>query len=259
MILWPLVALGCAHERAPAPAELSELLARTYRTYDVVAERTDTAGLLSDWLVDEGDLEPAWDGLRVANLQEGDVVGVLLADTVLADHRGVATAFQSAFAATDHAELAARSDQRWTDPATFEVYEREVLSGDSGAFAAGTSSLSTLNTIEKSGPFGIRIPYTLRKDYHWAPTVTGGMALMSRWWLTEAGCSDNGKNCVLQSFGLEVYAPRPEGAQRLLVNWIEVTTEADAWLSEDARIGLIAKGNQDLLEATEIELSGGDR
>ena len=250
----PLLVFGCARERELAPADLDRLLKAAWAGYDQSVERTEYAAGLDDWLAREGDSEAAWDGLKVDNLTRAEVGGLVGDDVVLAEHRGVATAFQSAFDAEEHAALAVLADQRWTDAATFERYDREVLGGDPGAFARGADSLLTRNIIEKSGPFGIRIPYTLRKDYHWAP-VEGGKALLAMWWLEEQGCSDNGKNCVLQSFGLDILTPRSQGAQRLLVNWIQTRTEADAFLSEDGMIGLIASGNQDLLLATDEELS----
>ncbi len=249
----PLLVVGCARERELAPADLNRILLTSYRDYDLAAERGVFGVDLDAWLVGDGRSDEAWDGLRVDNLSRDEVGELVPADVDLTLHRGVATAFQSAFAIEDHADLVRLDDQRWTDP-TFERYDREILGGDPDAFARGDDSLLTFNRIEKSGPFGISIPYTLRKDYHWVP-VDGGTALMSRWWLEETGCSDNGKNCVLQSFGLEIYAPRPEGAQRMLVNWIFTKTEADGLLSEDAMIGLIAKGNQDLLLATDEELA----
>lgn len=248
------LASGCARERQPAPAQLNDILMDTFRDYDLALERVNNAAALSDWMDTEGRSDDAWDGLRVVNLSFDEVSGLVPDDTPLAEHRGVATAFQSAFDPREHAALAALPDQRWTDP-SFERYDREVLEGDPEAFGAGEGFLSTFNSIEKGGPFGISIPYSLRKDYTWTALDGGELVMMSRWWLETPGCSDNGKNCVLQSFGLDVFVPRPAGAQRLLVNWIQTVTEADALLSEDQMIGLIASGNQDLLEATDEELA----
>ncbi len=257
MVVATLVAAlvsGCAREREPAPAELNDILLSTFGDYDLALERVGHAAALSGWLQTDGRSDEAWEGLRVANLTLDEVGDLVSADTPLVEHRGVATAFQSAFSPEDHAALAALPDQRWTDP-SFERYDREVLGGDPEAFRWGEGFLSTYNYIEKSGAFGIMIPYELRKDYTWTATEEGELVMMSRWWLERPGCSDNGKNCVLQSFGLDVFVPRPEGAQRLLVNWIQTQTEADAFLSEDQMIGFIASGNQDLLEATDEELA----
>lgn len=244
---------GCAREREQAPPGLNEILLGTFRDYDLPDLRVEHAEALSTWLAGEGRSEEAWEGLRIANLTFDEVGELVPSDTPLLEHRGVATAFQSAFTPEAHAALAALADQRWTDP-SFERYDREVLSGDAGAFERGESGLSTYNVIEKSGAFGISIPYELRKDYTWTPLADGSSVMMSRWWLVTPGCSENGKNCVLQSFGLDAFVPRPEGAQRLLSNWILTQTEADAFLSEDQMIGFIASGNQDLLEATDEEL-----
>ena len=256
-MLLSLFVLACAKERPPAPADLDRLIREAYRDYDVpdlVAPHADAIGA---WLARSGGEEVAWEGMRIGNLSEGELSGVVVPDgTDLTAHRGVATAYQSLHDIDAHAGLAVAADQTWADPATFERYERRVIEGDREAFAAGEGAIRTENTIEKSGAFGILIPYTLRKDFRWVEGEEG-RSLLARWWLLSPGCSDNGKNCVLQSFGLEIWVDRPLGAHRLLTNWIEVVTEADALLSEDARIGLIATGNQDLLLATDEHLSAG--
>jgi len=251
-----LLSLACAKEREPAPPDLDQLLRASFRDWEAPDEIAVHAVDLAVWLVDSGGDPALWDGLQVSNLDDDDLVSVEVPDGVdLSMHRGVTTAFQSAFPASAHAALAVEPDQRWTDPA-FVRYDRTVIEGDPATFPDGGDGelLRTSNDVEKSGAFGIRIPCVLRKDYRWADAA-GARALVVRWWLDEPGCSDNGKNCLIQSFGFEILVDRPAGAHRLLTNWIEVRTEADALLSEDARIGLIAKGNQDLLEETERTLS----
>lgn len=250
-----LMLLACAKPREQAPAALDRMLLDSYRDWEDTVASDAHMDELSSWLEREGDTESAWEGLQVANLDEPSLVSVEIpAGADLSLHRGVSTTFQSAFPAANHAGLAVEKDQTWTDPSTFERYDREISEGDSESFAAGSGVLRTVNTIEKSGAFGIRIPYVLRKDYRWNER---GDTLLVRWWLDEPGCSENGKNCVLQSFGLELLADQgdPAAAMRILVNWIEVVTEADSLLTEEARIGLIASGNQDLLLATEEVLA----
>lgn len=256
-VLIGLVVGGCAKHRDPAPMDLDSGVRATYRGFEGPLIGTEHLGAIASWLVSDENLELGWEGLAMTNLSEDEVAGLPVPDgTDLANHRGVATAFRSEFPPIDHAALAAGPDQTWTDPGSFLVYDRTIVAGDAEAFVQGSGDIRTDNQILKAGAFGVQIPYRLRRDYRWVALADGDQALISRWWLEEQGCSDSGKNCVLQSFGLDLLIPTASGADRLVVNWVEVVTEADAFLTEDARIGLIATGNQDLCEATDEALAG---
>lgn len=251
MWLWTL---GCARAPDPAPPGLDDMLADAFRDWEEPILVAQDVERLAEWAADEGREDAAWEGYALQPLAAGDLAtAVVPPGADLSALRGVTTTFQSAYPVAEHARLALMPDQTWTDPATFERYDRVVIDGDADAFADGRGSVRTENDIDKSGAFGIHIPYTLRKDYRW---TADSRAVLLRWFLLEPGCSDNGKNCVLQSYGVELLVDRPAGAQRVLANWMEVVTEADVLLSEDARIGLIADGNQDLMLATDEYLAG---
>lgn len=250
--------VGCAKERDPAPVDVDRGVRATFRGFEGPSVGTEHVRALQAWLRPEANLEVGWEGLALTGLSAEEIAGLTVPEgTSLANHRGVATAFRSAFPPIAHAALAAGPDQTWTDPGSFLVYDRTVVAGDPEAFVDGSGEIRTENEILKAGAFGVQIPYSLRRDYRWVPIGDGQDALISRWWLEEQGCSDNGRNCVLQSFGLDVLIPTDDGADRMVANWIEVVTEADAFLTEDARIGLIASGNQDLCERTDEALAGG--
>ena len=258
MSRWALLVLtiaACAREREQAPRSLDELTHAVYRSFEDPVDPDDLTDL-EEWVLAEGSSEAAWDGLRLTNLVPEDVVGIDIPEgTDLTAHVGMATARLSPFSAAAHAALIIEADQRWTDPKTFERYEREILEGDTDAFSAGDDDIRTLNRIEKSGSFGVLIPYELRKDYSWYTLESGARVLLSRNWVSEPGCTENGKNCVLQAFGLDSFWEIDEDTSvRLFTNWLLVTTEVDSLISEEARIGLIANGNQDIFEATDAEL-----
>ena len=255
-LLGALLATACAREREEAPRSLDELAHAVYRTFEEPVSADDLAEL-DAWVQAEGDSEAAWDGLRLTNLLEIDIEGIELpADTDLTLHVGMATSRISPFPALAHAELVVEPDQRWTDPKTFDRYDREIIEGDGERFVTGSGLIRTLNIIEKSGSFGVLIPYELRKDYRWQELEDGRRVLLSRNWVTEPGCSGNGKNCVLQAFGLDSFWELDDDTSvRLFTNWLLVTTEVDSLISEEARIGLMAKGNQDIFEATDAELA----
>ncbi|MFT4622381.1 MAG: hypothetical protein ACI8PZ_001037 [Myxococcota bacterium] len=254
LLLFILVATGCARERAAAPPALDDLTHALFRDWEDDEAMAQHALDLADWLGDEGDTDESWDGMRLTNLAKADVGDVSRPQgTDLDAHAGIATAGPSDFRVPRHAELLVERDQTWTDPNTFQVYERTVVEGNPDAFAGGTGIVRTDNVIEKSGAFGIVIPYTLRKDYRWIPGPVP--VVVGRTWITEPGCSDNGKNCVNQSWGLDVFVGDDDRTLRLYVVWLEVVTEADGLIGEDAKIALMAKGNQDILEATDEELA----
>ncbi len=246
---------GCARERAPSPVELDDLAGQLFRDWDD-PEAMDVHGeALGRFLVDEARSDAGWDGLRLSNLTSDEVSGVdYPSDTDLALHGGMATTMASAFPIEAHAELLVEPDQTFTEPGSFLVYDREVIDGDAGRFREGEGWVLTDNDIRKSGAFGIEIPYTLRKDYRWVHGEERS-AVIGRSWVTEPGCSENGRNCVLQSWGIDAFVSDGDETLRLYAVWIEVQTEADGFITEDQKLALVAKGNQDVLEATEAALA----
>ncbi len=251
-----LLAAGCARERDAAPKALDDLAHLAFSAFEDPALVEHADGIAS-WLADEAESDAAWDGLRLTNLAAAEVSGIPFPPgTDLSVHEGLANAAVSEFGVRDHATLIVERDQTWTDPKSFERYQRTILEGSAEDFAAGQGLVRTDNTIVKSGAFGVVIPYALRKDYRWIERSDGTHAILARAWLDQKGCSDNGKNCVNQSWGLEVFhAASVARTRRLYAVWLEVRTEADALISLDAKIGLMAKGNQDILDATDEELA----
>lgn len=245
---------GCAREREPVPVVLDDLAASLFRDWDDTARIEEHASELKRWLDEPHDADAAWDGLRLTNLTADDVASVEYPEeTDLSLHGGIATLFSSLYPIEAHAALLVEPDQTFTDPNSFLVYERTVVDGDAAAFVGGSGMVRTENVITKGGPFGIEIPYDLRKDYRWVEHEEATV-LIGRTWLTEPGCSGNGRNCVLQSWGIDTFVANGQQTRRLYAVWIEARTEADSLLGEDAKLGLIASGNQDLLLATDEEL-----
>lgn len=253
-----LLLFACAKERDAAPPTLDERTHDVYRTWDD-AQDFDLAMVgLVDWIAENGRTDEAWLGMRLTNLTEDDLVQVTIPEGQdLADHVGIANSGPSAFSIDLHAAAVVEADQIWNDPSTFEVYDRSIIEGDAETFAAGTGLVRTENEVLKGGPFGVEIPYSLRKDYRWVG-LGDRRAFVARHWISEAGCSDNGNNCVNQTFGLDVFVEDGDETLRLLTNWLYVVTAADGLLTEDARIGLVATGNQDLIVKADEELATRD-
>jgi len=251
-----LLLLGCARVREGAPPTLDDRTHDVYRVWeDDFALAFAVDGLVA-WMEENGRSEEAWDGLRLTNLTPDDVADVTVPGGAdLADHVGIANAGPSVFPFDVHAAAVTEPDQIWTDPASFEQYDRTIIEGDANTFAGGESYFRSDNDVLKKGVFGVRIPYQLRKDYKWVPLAEGPAVFVARHWIAVPGCSDNGKNCVHQTFGLDVFVEDGDETLRLLTNWLYVETQADSLLSENARIALIAQGNQDLIEKADEELA----
>jgi hypothetical protein len=250
-----LLLAACAREREAAPPTFDERCHAVFRAWeDPLGLPGELAGLVS-WLDENGRSESAWDGLRLTNLTSADVFTVELPEGAdLADHVGIANAGPSAFPVGLHASSVVEADQTWNDPSSFDLYDRTVIEGDAGAFAAGDGFVRTENEVIKRGAFGVTIPYQLRKDYRWVLLEGDRQAFVGRHWIAQPGCSDNGNNCVNQTFGIDVFVEDGDETLRVLTNWLYVVTSADSLLTEEARIGLIAQGNQDLIEQADVEL-----
>ena len=251
-----LILVGCAKERDEAPSTLDEMTHDIYREWEDDAAFTAAMVELTGWLDENGRSDAAWEGFRLTNLTTEDVATVTVPEGAdLADHVGIANAGPSAYPVAVHAAAVTEPDQVWTDPSSFDRYDRTLIEGDAETFAGGSGFFRSDNDVLKAGPFGVKIPYELRKDYKWATVGDDRQAFVARFWISVPGCSDNGNNCVHQTFGLGVFLEDGDETLRLLTNWLYVTTSADSLLTEDARIGLIATGNQDLIIAADEEFA----
>ena len=250
-----LLAAGCARKRDAAPEDLDGLSHYLFENWEDEELVLEGMSNLAPWLLEEGAGPEAWDGYVLTDLRAEEVDDVdYPANINLSDHIGVAVSGESAHPVLDHAGLLVLTDQTWNEPDTYTRYVRTVA-GDSEAFAAGTGLIRTVNDIEKGGAFGVSIPYELNKDYRWVHLDDGTSAVLGRSWVSEMGCSDNGKNCVVQSFSIDLFYGRDDRhTVRLMSGWNEVKTEVDGLVGEDLLIAMMVSGNQEIYEATEDKL-----
>ena len=250
-----LLLTACAKEREAAPATLDDMVHELFRTWEEPESFTSAADALAAWMVVEGRTDIAWEGLRLTNLTQEDIATVSLVEGEdLSSHVGIANAAASAWPLAQHAPAVTEPDQVWNDPSSFDLYARTILEGNASTFGSGEGLIRTTNDVIKNGALGVTIPYTLRKDYRWTQTSDQRAMFVGRFWIDTPGCSDNGNNCVYQTFGIDVFVEDGDETLRLLTNWLYVVTQADGLLTEDARIGLIATGNQDLILGADAEL-----
>jgi hypothetical protein len=251
------VALGCK-QADPAPRDLDTLLHDSYRDYDNPGLLSHDLIALQGFLTGAGKTDLAYDGLEMSDLAPSDIDAIAHPDRDPSLLVGVAVGGVSDFPVADHAAAAIESDQAWNDP-TYEKYDRTVILGDPAAFAAGRGRIDTSNAVVKNGPFGVTIPFTLMKDYQWVGGSDGQQAVIARSWVEHSSCSDNGKNCVEESFSREIYFPDPANAGhtiRLTVSWIDLVSEADSILTEDHKIQILIDGIHDIFDAMDAHLAG---
>lgn len=145
-------------------------------------------------------------------------------------------------------------DQSFADK-TYAVWERTFLTGEDG-FMDG-EDMTTDNHIEKSGPFGIIIPYSLFKDFRWVK-IDGGTAMIARSVVPKAGFGQDGNNGILCGYTIEVWANTDEGVFWYNGSWSRLKTIVDDIASEELMIDQLIKGTLDYFEGTEAHVNGRD-
>lgn len=249
--------VGCARKRDGAPEDvdgLSRYLFANWEDPEAMAEGMEN---LSVWLEAEGRSEAAADGYVLTDLVEDEVSEVEHPARDLTDMIGVAVPGVSVHPIEAHAGLLVMTDQVWNDPGSYDLYVRELVEGDPDAFVAGDGLIRTRNDIDKSGAFGVHIPYILWKDYRWVALEDGRQSIVARSWVEEEACAEGGNNCLFQSFSIDLFhAPNGDETIRMTASWNELVTSADSLLTDDARIGLMVNGINDVFDNTDDFLTG---
>jgi hypothetical protein len=251
---WTVAALwlvGCAQAPEPAPDDLDGLTRYLFRHYDDDAALGEAVDKLAVILDTQG-RDDGLDGWRIENLAEEDTQLIEHPNGPLADMLGVAVTHVSRHPISVHGRSVLEDDQKWLDPKGYVTYDRRFVAGQA-EFSNHTAGLETHNTIEKSGGFGIVIPFESTRGFTWA-SGTETDALIGVGGMTNEACSDNGKNCILQSFALEVFIPDGDETLRLNAVWGTVITEVDSLITDETKYKLSIKGVQSVFEHTDDHL-----
>ncbi len=250
---------ACARDRNPAPEDLDGISAWFFQWWEVDLEVADAFENLAPWLDGDARSEEAAHGFVLSNLTDEQVVEVEHPDEDLAGMIGVATPWVSPHPIEAHAGLIVMEDQVWNDPGSYDRYTREIVEGDPEAFAAGSGVVRTVNDIDKRGGFGVNIPYILNKNYRWATLADGRRGVVSRSWTEEVSCAEGGNNCLHLSFSVDLFfEASPDETMRMTASWNDLRTEADAFLTDDQRIGLMVNGMPTNFANTDELIAGGE-
>ena len=179
--LLPILLIGCARERPPAPDDFDGLSHYIFVHWEDAEAVTEAMSSMGQWLETEGREETATEfGFILTDLVEEELTETPHHDHPLEDMIGVAVSGISPFPIELHGPLLARQDQKYRSENTYIQYDRELLEGTAEGFVPPDGLIRTHNLIDKSGPFGIHIPYELHKDFRWIETKEGNQAIVAQ-------------------------------------------------------------------------------
>jgi hypothetical protein len=245
--------LACSEDPPPAPPTLDGMLTQVLREYDTM-DLTEAAATLSELVSTE--VLPVPEGVTLGAIEGADVEGLTYSDEV--DWKQVyggarAMALDGplgGYAATvpreDQAAVAGEGYARWT---------RTLVEGAAADYLQG-APLTAEDWIEKEAPFGIVLPYPMRKQ--WATVGTpNGPAQIMRSVVYEAGWSDDGNNAVIVAFTVELWLPRAGGTTWFNGTWTQVATPLGDLATPEFLVGEILDAMGETMEGTEATVVGG--
>jgi len=256
--MW-LLFLACKHPTEASPATLDDLSGVALRNFDEGSEEEDVQNLL-DWLLSHE--VPDTNGWFLDPIRAEDVVGLELEPDIdihdLEEGGEMETGGAGVIDTVDgdvdgYASAAMETDQSFADP-TYKEWTRTILTGED--FMDGGAHMTTDNHVEKSGPFGIIIPFNMFKDFRWVET-SEGPAMIARSWVPESGFGSDGKNGILCGWTIELWVPQEDGVLWYNASWSRLKTIVDDIASEEMMLNELIKGTLDYYEGTEAHINGG--
>lgn len=249
-----VIAAGCAKKREPAPTEMEDLVGYLFASWEDDEALPEGIDNLARWLDQNIDSDEAREGYLLTPLSAEEVADVERPQRSLGDLLGASTAARSPFPVGDHAGHIVLRDQMFSNPGTYERYDREI-EGDAQQFLGGEGLVRTTNQIETSS-LGVTIPYELLKDYRWV-TTEDNEAILARSWIEEGSCNEGGGNCLEQSFSIDLFLRRPgQETWRMTATWSELTVSLP--VSEKLMIATLANGMNNVFRFTDEFLAGED-
>lgn len=258
-----LATAACARSRAPADDDIDGLSRYIFTHWEDADAMADAMSNLSNWLEDTGRGEQAQEDGFVLEALTAEEIGPLEYPTErvpLSRLVGAVVSGSSVWSIDHHAELLPMEDQSWNAPRNYAHYNREVIEGSVDQFLSPPAAeqrelIRTDNDVMQSR-LGVRIPYTLRKDYRWLTTRQGHRAIIGRTWAPNFGCSGSdgeSGNCLELSFSVDLFYESAEGdTMRMTASWNRLSLAVE--LGEDLQIATLANGMIKVFEDTDAFL-----
>ncbi len=245
--------VACAKERDPAPTatkELTHYLFVNWEDDELMPEAVDNMG--DKMVAFAADEEQAEDGLVLGSIPDSVADAVPHPD-VPNETIGVIGAEHSPFGLADHATHMSLGDQVWSNPGTYDKYDRELLEGSGAAFEAREGVLRTSNDV-LTATLGISVPYVLKKDYKWVEGERHD-AIVARAWIEDRSCNEGGGNCVDHTYSVDMwFADGADATVRATASWSQLETSIA--LGEDLQVATLSLGIQNVFEYTDRFLAG---
>jgi hypothetical protein len=245
--------LACSDDPPPAPPTLDGVLTEVLRDYDTM-DLTAATSTLSELVASE--VLPVPEGVTLGAIEAADVQGLLYSDAV--DWKqvyggalartldGTLGAYAATVPLEDQAAVVGDGYARWT---------RTIVEGSAPGYVQG-QPLAAEDQVEKQAPFGIVLPYPMRKQWTTVATPNGPAQIM-RSVVYEAGWSDDGNNAVIAAFTVELWLPRPGGITWFNGTWMQVATPLGDLATPEFLVGEILDGMVETMDGTEATVMGG--
>jgi len=137
----------------------------------------------------------------------------------------------------------------------YASWTRTLIDGTAPEYLQG-APLAAEDRVEKQAPFGIVLPYPMRKQWTTVATPNGPAQIM-RSVVYEAGWSDGGDNAVIVAFTVELWLPRAGGITWFNGTWTQVATPLGDLATQEFLVGEILDGMEETMEGTEATVLGG--
>lgn len=267
MLLVAMLA-GCPAAPAPGNPEFNDAVRQSFIAFD--APQVEVAYGLRAL---EGAVYGAMDvtagnstdrSLSPERLTDADVAALDHPDVSPADALPVAVAIASPHPLAAHQHVQMLADHTPVEPFSPHHYDRTFLDGQDCWLDQGCERLSTYNELTKENAL-MTIPYAFYKDFRWIdlelpdpadvpagedPPVTTDdprWGYVARSWQTESYPGLDGDTNLLQSYTIEVWIPRDDGALRMLAVWQQTLLGVD--VSDDLVAGTVRVGIDDTFAA----------
>jgi hypothetical protein len=247
-----LLFVACKPAPEVVPPNLDELSRAALKNFDAEDEEAHITALM-DWL--NNNPTPENKGWGFDSIDEDTVQGLErdmehCSDLGITGGAGVLDVVDGTV--DMYAGGSLEEDQSFAEK-SYKTWLRTFLEGEDG-FLDG-SDMKTDNAIEKSGPFGIIIPYNMFKDFRWVE-VHGEPTMIARSVVPKAGFGEDGNNGILCGFTIEIWQPHEDGVLWYNGSWSRLKTIVDDIATEELLENELIKGTLDYYYGTEAHVNG---
>lgn len=246
-------ALACAPKGEPSPPTFDEMnIGAMVEFHEDGGE--ENVRLLREWLVAHASDWAATDwpgGYTLGVVGDGELGSIAHSDgTIWQEVLGAGVPLVVRGDVDGFAEAAVEPDQTFADASTYIRWDRTITDGTADGFLDG-EDIATDNVIEKSGPFGIVIPYEAKKDFRWFGDTLGALT-----WVPEEGWAEDDKNGIICGFTIELWFEEDGNTFFYNGSWTQIATVIGDEFPENVLVDEFIKGTIDYMEGIDAFVMG---